>query len=44
MREGYEYDYVYDWVLIPVVRNHLVRSKLMWIIELLEHPLPILAG
>lgn len=36
VKEGYEHDYVYDWILIPMsVRNPFYSSKIPLTIELL---------
>ena len=38
VKEGYEHDYVYDWILIPMsVRNPFYSSKIPLTIELLQN-------
>lgn len=38
VKEGYEFDYVYDWVLIPLShRNPLIAAKIPITIELLNN-------
>lgn len=38
VKEGYEYDYVYDWILIPMsTRSPFYSSKIPLTIELLQN-------